>query len=129
MERAESDEINRRLARCPAARRRVVQALRRTVLDVVPDVNEGVRFNALCYFRPDQPFGAIGGNVCMIECRKDGVVLSFIHGAQLSDTEGLLRGRGKAKRYVPVGSVHEARRGALRRLIHDAATLPGTEVK
>ncbi len=82
----------------------VVRRLRRMVLDSVPDACEGIRYGALSYFRADVPYGSIGGAICMIEIRRGKVALSFIHGASLPDPHGLLRGDGKAKRFVPVAT-------------------------
>lgn len=123
MERLAAEEIGRFLASCGGATREIVHALRSTVLKTAPEVDEAIRFDALCCFRPNQAFGAIGGNVCMIECRDERVALSFIHGARLPDPEGLLIGKARAKRRVPITSVREARAPSLRRLIRAAAAL------
>lgn len=76
--------------------------LRRAVLKAVPTASEAIRFGCLCYYHRGAAFGAIGGNICMIEVRRSVVVLSFLHGASLADPHRLLRGSGKAKRYTPI---------------------------
>jgi hypothetical protein len=57
----------------------------------------------------------------MIEARRTGVRLSFIHGSKLDDPTGVLCGRAKAKRYVDVGSMAAARDPAIAALIRCAA--------
>src|ERR1051326_4521174 len=78
----------------------LILALREFVLRTTPSVDEAIRFHALCYFEPGQPYGAIGGNVCMIHAKPDCVRLDFIHGAMLPDPLGLLQRSAKAKRYI-----------------------------
>lgn len=110
---------------------RLVRALRRVVLREAPGAAEGVRFGVLCYYHADAWFGAIGGNICMIEVRDAGspersrreVRLSFIHGAALPDPAGLLRGRGRSKRHVPVPDEGAAALSALATLIRRARDL------
>jgi len=101
--------------------RRVLRALRRIVLETVPRAVESVRFGALCYYYSGKPYGAIGGNICMIEVRRGRVVLSFIQGASLHDPNALLRGKGKAKRFVPIETVAAARDPRIIVLIREAA--------
>lgn len=89
---------------------RLVRGVRRAVLRDAPGAAEAVKFGVLCYYHADAWFGSIGGNICMIEVkdrpkRQGGgreVLLSFIHGALLPDPAGLLRGKGKMKRFLPV---------------------------
>ena len=86
-----------------------------------PGAVEAVRFHALCYFTPGQPFGAIGGNLCMIEAGRHGVRLSFLHGASLPDPGKLLQGAGKAKRFLPIRGQDDVRRSELVALVCAAA--------
>jgi hypothetical protein len=103
--------------------RRVARALRGAVLRAAPTAAEAIKFRALCYFHADAWFGAIGGNICMIEVKRGSVLLSFVHGAGLPDPGGLLRGGGKAKRFVPVPDAELARSPAIRALVRAAAAL------
>lgn len=113
-------DIAKYLERCPSDLCDLIIELRKVVLKEAPGVAEAIRFHQLCYFKPDQPYGAIGGNVCMIEAKQDHVRLSFIHGASLADPDKLLRGTGKAKRFVEIRTIAEARRPAIRALIRKA---------
>lgn len=100
-----------------AEAREIVAALRNVILDAAPGVTEGIRYRALNYFLSGVPFGCIGGNVCLIDVRRGGVELGFVHGVTLPDRARLLRGAGKNKRDVPITSLKDARSPAIRRLI------------
>jgi hypothetical protein len=102
-------------------------ALREMVLKAAPHAAEAVKFRCLAYFDPDAPFGSIGGNICFIETKRGGVSLSFIAGAALPDPKGLLRGKGKSKRFVPVPSEAGAKSPALRALVRAAAKVTPSE--
>ena len=121
--RLSRDDRSRHLMEAMPATRRIVDALRTTILKAAPEAHEAIRFHVLCYFHADSFFGSIGGNICMIETKPKGVLLSFIHGALLQDPSGLLFGKGKSKRFVRVDSVEDARRSALTKLIRAAAKL------
>ncbi len=120
-ERLSPSQISDYLAAERSAVCGVVRRLRRLVFDVVPDACEGLRYGALSYFHADAPYGSIGGNICMIEVRRGKVALSFIHGASLPDPHGLLRGDGKAKRFVAVESRDAAEDPRLIALVREAA--------
>ncbi len=103
-------------------------ALRDLILDVGPDLAETVAFGGLCYYKPNRPYGVIGGNVCGIGSREDVLHLGFIHGAALPDPDGLLKGSGKAKRHIELRSARDLRRRAFRKLIRAAIAYdPGVE--
>jgi hypothetical protein len=118
--RLTSEQVIEHLTKCPADLCDLILELREFVLEVAPQVEEGIRFNALCYFKPNHPYGAIGGNVCMIGVRGDEVHLGFIHGAALPDPHGLLEGQAKAARHIPLRSSGDIRRSAFRKLIQAA---------
>jgi hypothetical protein len=94
-----------------------VLEVRDFVLSVVPEVVEGIKFNSLTYYRPDQPWGSIGGHVCSIGVREDEVFLGFLHGAFLPDPAGLLHGKAKSKRDLPIDSVRTLRDPAVKALL------------
>lgn len=98
----------------------LVVALREFLLRAAPGADEAVRFHALCYFKPGRPYGAIGGNICMIAPKPDCVRLEFIHGAALPDPDGLLVGAAKAKRYVEIRQLSDIKEAPFRSLIHAA---------
>jgi len=108
------------LARLPRQQRRVVEALRRMIRQIVPETTETVLWDSLSYHRPSFG-GRIKGAVCLITPREDCVHLGFIHGAALADPHCLLRGSGKAERFAPIRGVADAERKVLRGLIEAAA--------
>ena len=119
-------EVARYLDTCPGELCDLVLELREFVLNAAPEAAETIKFNSLCYYKPDQPYGVIGGNICAIYARDDCVHLGFIHGAFLPDPEGRLQGTAKAKRYIELRSSKDLRRSALEKLIRAAvAHQPG----
>jgi hypothetical protein len=118
--RLSAEQIAALLRDCPDELCDLVLELRDLVCRVAAASTEAVKFGCLCYFKPDQPYGVIGGNVCMIGWREDAVRLAFIHGAYLPDPEGLLKGSGKAKRYVEIRSRADIRQPAVTHLIRAA---------
>jgi hypothetical protein len=128
-ERLEAGEIAKLLESWPDELCDLALELRDLVLAVGPHLAETVAFKtALCYYKPNQPYGVIGGNVCMIGSRGDVLDLGFIHGASLPDPEGLLQGTAKAKRYIELRSRRDIRRRAFRKLIRAAIDYqPGAE--
>jgi hypothetical protein len=117
----DATEVAAFLDTVPEEYRLHVLALRRLIRRCAPGAAEAIRFHSLCYFQPSQPFGAIGGNICMIEASRRGVRLSFIQGALLPDPGAILQGAAKAKRFVPIRSAADVRRSELRDLIRAAA--------
>jgi hypothetical protein len=103
----------------------IVLRLREVVLLTVPGVEESVAWGALSYHRPWLG-GRVKGAVCQIVVKAGKVRLDFIHGAALSDPDGLLRGDRLSKRFVPIAGCDEARRPEIEDLIRAAASLiPG----
>jgi hypothetical protein len=118
--RLPAEKIAALLEDCPDELCDVVLELRDLVCRVAAASTEAVKFGCLCYFKPGQPYGAIGGNVCLIAWREDSVHLAFIHGASLPDPAGLLKGGSKAKRYVEIRSRADIRQPAVTHLIKAA---------
>lgn len=101
--------------------------LREFVLRVAPQVSETIAFHSLCYYKPDQPYGVIGGNVCMIGPRKQRLCLGFIHGVHLADPDGLLQGSGKSARHIEIRTRKDFRNPAVKKLIQAAVAFQPTE--
>jgi len=121
-------DLSLHLAGEPAGARRTVLALRRAVLHAAPKAAEALKFHVLCYSHADAYFGAIGGNICMIEVKKGRVLLSFIHGSLLEDPGSRLggtglTGKGKFKRFIRVDTPGDAQDPAIRALVKRAAAL------
>jgi hypothetical protein len=126
-QRLSGDELARYLATCPPDLCDLILELRDFVREVAPEVHEAIKFHSLCYYKPNQPYGVIGGNVCGIGVRDDCVYLSFIHGAFLPDPDGLLQGTAKAKRDIPIHSRADIRRPTLTKLIRAAIAYTPTD--
>ena len=118
--RLNADQIARLFASWPADVCDLALELRDFVLDAAPEVAETIAFHALWYYRPGQPYGVIGGNVCVIGPYRDCLRLGFIHGASLPDPDQVLQGEGKAKRHIDLRRMSDLPRRAVRRLIRAA---------
>lgn len=100
--------------------RGTILALRQFVLRLAPAADEAIKFHSLCYSISGQPYGVIGGNICMITPRQTCAHLGFIHGATLPDPAGLLKGSAIAKRHVEIRSSDDICRRPLRALVQAA---------
>jgi hypothetical protein len=109
----------------PQGTRRLAAALREVVRRTVPDARESVLWGGLSYHRPGVG-GRVKGAVCQIVVKGDVVRLDFIHGIRLRDPAHLLEGRRISKRFVPIGSVADARRPEIEALIREAGALDPT---
>ena len=121
--RLDSRALAAHLHKHDASARKLALQLRALVLQTVPQAAESVKFGSLAYSRPGEPFGCIGGNICMIEVKDGDVFLSFIHGSLLSDPHALLAGTGKFKRFVRVPDQHAAAGAPIKNLVRAAAKL------
>jgi hypothetical protein len=113
-------EIERCLARKPAAFREIVFELRNLVAEIAPYATEKVLWGGLSYYDGCRG-GAVKGGICQIEVHADHVRLAFIHGAFIPDLHGLLGGERIAKRYVRLESYESAPWEALAELIRASA--------
>jgi len=121
-QRLSPTELSDHLERMPEELVDLILEVRDFVLSVVREVVEGIKFNSLTYYRPDEPWGSIGGHVCSIGVREDEVFLVFIHGAFLPDPTGLLRGKAKSKRELPIGSTRTLQDPAVKTLLRASLT-------
>jgi hypothetical protein len=99
----------------------LIRAVRRMILAAAPHATEAIRFNTLCYFDPSVTWGAIGGNICLIEVKCARVWLSFILGSTLPDPSRGLTGKAKSKRFLLIDSLRTAARPSTRALIRASA--------
>ncbi|MCR9137364.1 MAG: DUF1801 domain-containing protein [Alphaproteobacteria bacterium] len=74
--------------------RAVLQALRDLVRQTVPDVTEGMKWGAPVFF------DGKGEAIIYLYGGKNHAHLGFVHGAELKDPDGILKGRGPSGRYV-----------------------------
>lgn len=115
------EQLSQVLERRPDELSDLVLELRRIVQRAAPKASEAIKFNSICYYHDGRPWGAIGGNVCMITIRPDEVQLSFLHGAFLPDPDGVLKGRAKSKRHIAIHSRRDLRNPAIATLIRAAS--------
>jgi hypothetical protein len=120
-------EVERLLTFVPPDLRDIALELRNVVASACPFATERILWRGLSY-HDSRRGGPVKGAICQIELQRDGVRLSFIHGARLADPNSLLRGDRLSKRYVTIKSYDDAPWEALRQLIEEAARLGGSEL-
>lgn len=77
----------------------IVLELRNVVAQVAPDATEDIRHGGLVYYFEDLG-GPVSAGICGIAIKPDHVRLYFTHGAFILDRSNLLKGSGKAMRYL-----------------------------
>jgi hypothetical protein len=78
----------------------VVRAIRDAVLTVSPDVSEGIKWNALCFFKGERAF------VGLMPYKKY-VSVIFDRGSEINDGIGVLEGKGKLMRHIKIINFEE----------------------
>jgi hypothetical protein len=79
--------------------REIVLELRNIVAQVAPGAAEDIRHGGIVYYFKELG-GPVSAGVCGIAIKPDYVRLYFTHGAFIPDKAHLLRGSGKAMRYL-----------------------------
>jgi hypothetical protein len=77
----------------------IVLELRNIVAEVAPGATEDVKPGGLVYYF-EESGGPVSAGVCGITIKPDHIRLYFTHGAFIPDRANLLRGSGKAMRYL-----------------------------
>lgn len=77
----------------------IILELRNIVAEIAPNATEDVRQAGIVYYFGDSG-GPVSAGICGISIKPDHIRLYFTHGAFIPDPKGLLKGSGKAMRYV-----------------------------
>lgn len=102
----------------PADKQVLLQRLRSLILASAPYVEESIKWNI--------PFYSAHGLLCYLNPLPKGVALGFCRGALLSNTGGLLRGKGAAVRLFPLSAGAPLREDRIRELLQEALLLNQT---
>jgi hypothetical protein len=108
--------IEQYLLQVPATLRDIVLEIRNIVASVAPNATEKQHSRGFSYYHKVRG-GPVSAGICQIGIFDDHVRLAFIHGAFLEDPEGRLKGKEKAKRYMPIYNYEEAPWDYIRSLI------------
>lgn len=104
----------------PAELGEIALELRNLVATVAPEATEEIKRGGFVYY-----FGKLGGpvsaGICGIKIRSDHIQLNFPHGAFIEDPKSLLRGTGKAMRYVRLYHYNAIPWDDIKRLIEEHA--------
>jgi hypothetical protein len=79
--------------------REIVLELRNIVAQVAPGSTEDIRHGGIVYYF-EELGGPVSAGVCGVAIKPDHVRLYFTHGAFIPDKTHLLKGSGKAMRYL-----------------------------
>jgi hypothetical protein len=79
--------------------REIVLELRNIVAQVAPGASEDIRHGGIVYYF-EELGGPVSAGVCGVAIKPDHVRLYFTHGAFIPDKTHLLKGSGKAMRYL-----------------------------
>ena len=108
------------------ALKEIVLELRNIVSEVVPNATEDIRHGGIVYYFGESG-GPVSAGVCGIALKPDHIRLYFTHGAFIPDRSHLLRGSGKAMRYLALSRYESVPWEEIRVLIKDHAAFdPGT---
>ena len=113
-------EIEKHLQYIHPDLRDIVLELRNLIASVAPNATEDIRFKGLSYYFKEHG-GPVSAGICGIGWKKDHVRLFFVHGAFLPDPKSMLKGTGKAMRYVNLTSFDSITWDDLRNLIYEHA--------
>lgn len=114
-DRTSRETVAEYISKVDPTQRRVIEALRRIILDEAPAASEGLKWGQPCYFK--------NGNICYIATDVGHVKLGFFRGGDLRDPEGLLEGTGKKMRHIKVRGLGDIRGEAFASLVREAADL------
>lgn len=98
----------------------IVAALRRLILETVPDAAESANggWHSVSYRHPQQ------GYFCGIFPTQETVIVVFEFGILLPDPDGVLEGNGKQVRNIVLHSQDEIAAESIKRLLLEALSLP-----
>jgi hypothetical protein len=110
-----SEEIDNLIARNPDWRGATLAKLRKTILEVDPEIIEEWKYMGA-------PVWSLGGILCVGNIFKDKLKLGFMHGAALSDPDGLFNGElaGNQRRAIELYEGDQIDEDSLKNLIRAA---------
>jgi len=108
--------IENYLQQVPSDLRDIVLEIRNIVASVAPEATESQHSRGFSYYFKERG-GPVSAGICQIGIYHDHIRLGFIHGAFLTDPEGLLVGEPKYKKHVRIYHYEEAPWEYLKQLI------------
>jgi len=119
-----SEAIDNLIAQTPDWRGAALAKLRRTILEVDPEIVEEWKYMG-------SPVWSRNGMICVGNIFKDKVKLVFLNGAALSDPDGLFNAEltGNQRRAIELHEADEVDEGSLKTLIRAAISYNGAKAK
>lgn len=119
--------VSDRLANVASGVRPIVEAAHKTVRAVAPDAEaipcQGQKPRSPSMMWKLVRYAVDGEVVVTIGTFTDHASLFFARGSEIEDEEGLLQGTGKSLRYITLRTPSDARKAAVKGLVHKAFAL------
>ena len=125
--RAGTVSVSDRLASVPSGVRPIVEAAHRTVRGVAPDAEplpcQGQKPRSPSMMWKLVRYVIDGEVVVTIGTFTSHASLFFARGSEIEDEQGLLQGTGKSLRYITLRTPSDARKAAVKAIVHKAFAL------
>jgi hypothetical protein len=108
-------DLEEYLSQYPEEMNSITKNLRNLILEIVPDMDELVKWKNLFYEK--------NGFVCAIVIHKDHVNLEFARGTEIEDPNGVLEGTGKKIRHLKIRKSDEIKFDELKKMLLEAVKL------
>ncbi|MCP4441579.1 MAG: DUF1801 domain-containing protein [Aureispira sp.] len=99
----------------PVELRKIAIRIQQIIQDSLPQVQESIKYKI--------PFWNYKGNLCYLNPQKDHIVLGFVKGIYLSNTQGVLVGNGKQVRHLIYKELESLEESTLVEILNEAAML------
>lgn len=121
-------QIKQYLAFTSSALCDIVFEIRNIVVNIAPNATEDIRHGGIVYYFGDSG-GPVSAGICGISIKPDHIRLYFTHGAFIPDPNGLLKGAGKAMRYIRLTKYDAVPWSDIQNLIREHADFDPRSIK
>lgn len=98
----------------------IILELRNLIALSVPNATEDIRHNGMVYYFSESG-GSVSAGICGMTIKSDHIRLYFTHGAFIPDPKRLLKGSGKAMRFIRLDNYETVPWEDIRLLIEEHA--------
>lgn len=98
----------------------MVEEIRKIFFNANSEIDEEIKYGGIAFNVSDQ---LIGG----IYVYKQHISIEFSHGAQFTDSDGFLEGKGKLRRHLKILDIKDVKNKAIKVYIEQAVTTKGID--